>query len=63
MGHSDACKARIIEELRKTPEGLRRVAVVEERINGTIAEQFENREPHGYGGALVIMPTWSLIRN
>ena len=50
MGHSDACKARIIEELKKTPEGLRRVANAEERINRTIAEQIENQEPHGHWG-------------
>ena len=36
--------------MKKTPEGLRRVANAEERINRTIAEQIENQEPHGHGG-------------
>ena len=49
-GHSTQCRRRIIEELSKTPEGLRRVQDADERLNHTIAEQGDEQGPHGHGG-------------
>ena len=50
--HSKQCRERIMEELSKTPEGQRRLAVVDERRNRALAEHFERgaQEPHSQGG-------------
>ena len=51
-GHSEICRQRIIDELIKTPDGQRRIAAADERINRSIAEDVEaqDRAPHGHGG-------------
>ena len=51
-GHSDACRTRIIAELSKTPEGLRRLNAADERVNRSIAKQIEEQAqlPPVHGG-------------
>ena len=50
-GHSEACRERITNELMKTPEGQRRIAAAENRMNRSIAEHIEEHaDPHGHGG-------------
>ena len=50
-GHSDACRQRIIAELSKTPEGLRRVSAADDRMVRTVAEHIEEQQvPHAHGG-------------
>ena len=49
-GHSDACRARIVEELSKTPEGQRRLSAADERVNRHITEANEESAPHVHGG-------------
>ena len=55
-GHSDRCRERIIDGLMKTPEGQRRVEVVNERVTRAIAEQIEAADirPQSHGGVLVV---------
>ena len=51
-GHSDLCRRRIIDELMKTPEGLRRIQNADERLTRTLAEHVEAQAqgPQGHGG-------------
>ena len=49
-GHSDACRARIVAELSKTPEGQRRLSAADERVNRHITEIHEDAAPHVHGG-------------
>ena len=56
--HSNACHERIRSELAKTPEGQRRIAAAEDRLNRSIAEQIEVQDlaSIGHGGELRICP-------
>ena len=51
-GHSDLCRRRIIDELMKTPEGLRRIQNADERLTRTLAEHVEAQAqgPQDHGG-------------
>ena len=47
LPHSDACRQRIIEKLRETPDGRRRIAEFETKTDRYVAEQVEkNNEPN-----------------
>ena len=63
-GHSTACRQRIIDELMKTPEGLRRLQNADERLNRDLAEHVGSnaQEPQGHGGMLVLCPLVLLLR-
>ena len=49
-GHSNACRERIMGELMKTPEGLRRINAADERGIRNIAEQAEEASRVLHGG-------------
>ena len=53
-GHSDACRARIVGELAKTPEGQRRLQAADDRVNRSIAEHIEEQDqvPPVHGGGV-----------